>query len=350
MTRRDVLALVTGATGFIGRAVVARLRSAGYPTRGLVRPTSDTSQLERDYPEVGLRYGDLSDPESLVAAMDGCDWVLNCAGLNSFWERDATAYQRINVEGTQNVMLAALEAGVAKVVHVSTVMAYGFPDESPFREESAPGPHKSAYASSKYRGDQIAWELHETRGLPLVVVYLAAVLGAGDPKAVMQIARFLQRRVPVMIDSESRFTYVAIGDAAEAIVRAAEKPGNVGERYLVGNQRLTTAEYFQTISDLSGVPMPHWTIGRRTTLTLARLMAAWSGLTGTPPAMPLDLMRTAYARSLLFDGSKAEQELGIEYTPSRLALAEAVADIRRRQAARTGGAGLVEDERSEEAG
>jgi dihydroflavonol-4-reductase len=331
---QDLQVLVTGATGFIGRAVVARLRRAGYQTRGLVRTTSDTGALEREYPEVVLRYGDLGDHASLVAAMEGCDWVLNCAGLNSFWERDASAYRRINVEGTQNLMLAALEAEVAKVVHVSTVMAYGFPDESPFREESAPGPHKSAYARSKYQGDRTAWELHKTRALPLVVVYLAAVVGAGDPKPVMQIARFLEGRVPAMIDSDSQFTYVYIGDAAEAIVRAAEKPDNVGERYLVGNQRLTTAEYFQTVSALSGVAMPRRTIGRRTSLALARLMAAWSGLTGTPPAMPPDLMRTAFARSLLFDGGKAEQELGLEYTPSRLALAEAVEELRRRQAAR----------------
>jgi dihydroflavonol-4-reductase len=283
-------------------------------------------------PNVAVHRGNLSDKRSLVAAMDGCDWVLNCAGLNSFWESDERVFHQINVEGTRNVMEAALEARVSKVVHVSTVMAYGFPEASPFDEQSEPGIHVSKYARSKYDGDRIAWELHETSGFPLVVVYLAAVVGAGDRKSVMQISRFLRGQIPALIDSQSRFTYVHVGDAAKAIVRAAEKEGNEGERYLVGNQRLTTMEYFDIISQVSGVAMPRWTIGRRTALLLSRLMSGWARLTKRPPLMPYDLMRTAYRESLLFDGSKAERDMGISYTPVRVALEEAIGDITKQDA------------------
>jgi dihydroflavonol-4-reductase len=274
-----------------------------------------------------LYQGDLADRQALVAAMAGCDWVLNCAGLNSFWESDQRVFHQINVQGTRNVMEAALEAQVSKVVHVSTVMAYGFPEASPFDEQSEPGIHVSEYARSKYDGDRIAWELHDTSGLPLVVVYLAAVIGTGDRKSVMQISRFLRGQIPAMIDSQSLFTYVHVGDAARAIVRAAEKEDNEGERYLVGNQRLTTMEYFGIISQVSGVAMPGWTIGRRTALLLSRLMSGWARLTKRPPLMPYDLMRTAYRGSLLFDGSKAERDLGISYTPIRVALEEAIAEV-----------------------
>jgi dihydroflavonol-4-reductase len=326
--RLEKKVLVTGATGFVGGAVVESLVQAGYRPRCLVREGSEARALERFGLRVILHRGELADKLSLVAAMEGCDWVLNCAGLNSFWEPDVRVFDEINVEGTRNVMEASLEAQVGKVVHVSTVMAYGFPADSPFDEQSEAGPHVSEYARSKYDGDRIAWALYETSGLPLVVVYLAAVLGAGDRKAVMQISRFLRGQVPVMIDSEHLFTYVYVGDAAEAIVKAAEKEGNEGERYLVGNQRMTTREYFDIISDVSGVAMSRWTIGRRTTLLSARLMSGWARVTGRQPLMALDLMRTVYRGSLLFDGSKAERELGIRYTPARAALEEAVDDIR----------------------
>ena len=202
--------------------------------------------------------------------MEGCPVVLNCAGLNSFWEPDRRAFDRINVEGTRNVMRAALQTGVRRIVHVSTVMAYGFPSRMPFDAASAPGPHMSDYARSKHDGDEAARELLRTQGLPLVTVYLAAVVGRGDRKSVMQIRSFAQGRIPVMIRSPNLFTYVHIGDAAAAIVRAGDTEGNVGERYLVGAERLTTEQYFGIISELSGVPMPRLTIGRVPAMALAR--------------------------------------------------------------------------------
>ena len=206
-------------------------------------------------------------------------------------------------------------------------MAYGFPEDSPFHEDSKPGPHVSHYARSKYRGDQIAAGLHNQKGLPLVMVYLAAVVGKGDKKTTMQIGPFLKGKVPAMIDSAHLFTYVYVKDAARAIVRAAEKERNIGEKYLIGNQVMATREYFQMISDIAGVPMPRYTIGEKTALLLSWVLTSFAQLTGRPPLMPLELMRTVYESSLLFDAHKAETELGIRHTPIRIALEEAVADI-----------------------
>jgi len=334
--------LVTGASGFVGGAVVARLRGASHDVHCLVRRERAAASLRESFPDVRVHTGDLSDPASLRPALEGCDWLLNCAGLNSFWERipyspgqvspgrRASPYYRINVEGTRNLMTEALKAGVAKVVHVSTVMAYGFPGQMPFRESSPPGPHVSDYARSKFDGDLLARELQARHGLPLTVVYLAAVVGRGDPKAVMQIERFVRGGIPVMIHSENLFTYVHVQDAAEAIVQAAQKSGNEGEAYLVGRERLSTGQYFALISELSGVPVPGKTLGRGATLLLSRLLTAWARLTGRPPLLPLDLIRTQFRGSLLFDGSKAERELGIRYTPIREALGEAVEEARER--------------------
>jgi dihydroflavonol-4-reductase len=132
----------------------------------------------------------------------------------------------------------------------------------PFQEDSPPGPHRSEYARSKHEGDRRAVELHKNHGLPLVMVFLAAVFGRGDPKSVMQIRKFVDGGVPVMIRSPNRFTYVDIGDAATAIVGAAQKDGNIGEKYLVGGERYTTEEYFRIISRAGGVPMPKVYLGR----------------------------------------------------------------------------------------
>jgi dihydroflavonol-4-reductase len=325
------LILVTGGTGFVGSAVVTRLsREPECRVRVLVRATSDRGFLASLDPRPESVVGDVLDKASLLSAMRGSDLVVNCAGLNSFWERSRRPYCLLNIEAVRNVAEAAIESGLTKMVQVSTVMAYGFPADSPFSEESTPGTHVSQYARSKSRGDSVAQELCRRAGLPLVTVYLAAVVGAGDRKSVMQIHRFVRGAVPLMIDSPHRFTYVHIDDAAEAIVRATLAQDNAGERYLVGRDRLTTKEYFEIISAASGVPLPKRTIGRRTTLTLARLMSAAAKVTGRQPLMPYDLMATVYQDSLLFDGSKAERLLGLEYSPVESGLRDAVADVLRR--------------------
>jgi dihydroflavonol-4-reductase len=321
--------LVTGATGFVGGAVVRHLLEKGMRVRCLVRGRRKGEERALLQPPVELRVGDITEAGTLPAAMDGAGLVLNCAGLNSFWEPDRGAFARINVQGTRNVMLAALEARVTKVVHVSTVMAYGFPDRMPFTADSSPGPHMSEYARSKHEGDEAARAMACSGGLPLVVVHLAAVVGRGDPKSVMQIRDFVQGRVPVMIRSANRFTYVDIDDAAEAIIAAGLKAGNAGARYLVGGHRLTTMDYFAVISELSGVPLPRLSIGRGAAMTLARLLTAWAAVVRRPPLLPLDLVRTQFRGSLLFDGDSAAAALGISYTPIRTPLAEAVEDARR---------------------
>ncbi len=318
--------LVTGATGFVGGAVARHLLAKGAAVRCLVRDRARATAREWLRPPVDLRVGDITDPASLAPAMEGAGLVLNCAGLNSFWEPDRRAFVRINVEGARTVVQAALRARVGKVVHVSTAMAYGFPPISPFTAGVAAGPHMSEYARSKHEGDEAALQLARAGGLPLVVVHLAAVVGRGDAKSVMQVRDFVQGRIPLMIRSANRFTYVAIDDAAEAIIAAGLAEGNAGSRYLVGSERLTTTEYFRIISDLSGVPMPRLSIGRGAAMAIARLLTAWAAVVRRPPLLPLDLARTQFRGSLLFDGDSAATALGISYTPIRAALAEAVAE------------------------
>jgi dihydroflavonol-4-reductase len=172
---------VTGGTGFVGKPTVRRLVEGGHEVRCLVRRTSHTRMLE----ELGcqLAYGDVTDKASVLDGMKGCDWLVHLANVYYFWEPDKGVYHRVNVEGTRNVMEAALEAGVSKVAHVSTLVVWGKPTQLPFNERTPVGPERfSQDAQSKYEGDLVVWELYRERELPVVVLYPGTVLGADDPK------------------------------------------------------------------------------------------------------------------------------------------------------------------------
>jgi dihydroflavonol-4-reductase len=260
--------------------------------------------------------------------MSGCDWVANLANVYSFWEPDKRVYTEVNVEGTRNVMECALETGVTKVVHVSTMATYGKPADVPFVEESAAGSVRfSTYAESKYRGDLIAWELYETEGLPVLMVYPSYVLGPGDDKPTGQYIQSLIRgRRPATAFNDSILTWVHVRDVAEVIVRALEKDGNVGERYLVGKEQLSIQAFNELISEISGFPLPRMSLPDPVAMANAANATWWADLIKKPPVMGMAVDQyRAMKEGQQGDGSKAERELGITYTPIRAALKEAIA-------------------------
>ena len=306
--------------------MVKRLSQTEHELCCLVRKPSQVRQIE----DMGATTvtGDVTDRDSLLEGMRGRDWVMNLANLYSFWEPNRGIFTDVNVVGTRNVMECALETGVSKVVHVSSTVVYGKPEDRPFTEESSVGPVRfSEYARTKYAGDLIAWELYEKKGLPVVMVYPGAVLGPGDPKATGRFIRdLMNRRLPAKVFQDSILTFVHVGDVAEAIVRAAEKENNIGEKYFVGKHQLSIREVCEMISDISGVPLPKISLPDSLVMVNAALLTWLANLTKKPPmwGMSVDQMRTM-RQGLRFDGSKAERELGITYTPIRVALEEAIA-------------------------
>jgi len=320
---------ITGATGFIGTHLAERLAPTEHELCYLVRKTSDVSRLRKL--GVTLITGDVTDKDSLLDGMKGCDWVINLANVYSFWEPNRQVYTDVNVGGTRNVMEAALETGVAKVVHMTTSVVYGKPAGDPFTEESAVGPIRfSEYAQTKYAGTLAAWELYEKKGLPLVMIYPGAVVGPDDPKPTGQyIMDLINRRLPAAVFQDSVLTFVHVRDVAEAIVRALEKGDNIGEKYLVGKHQLSFRELNQMISEVSGVPLPKIRLPDSLVMLNAALLTWLADLTKKPPmwGMSKDQMRTM-KEGLRFDGRKAERELGITYTPIHVAIEEAIASYR----------------------
>jgi dihydroflavonol-4-reductase len=317
---------ITGASGFIGKHLVRRLTQTEHEMVCLVRKTSDVSDLEGC--GASLVIGDVTDKASLLDGMCGCDWLVNLANLYSLWEADKSLFRKINVSGVRNVMECVLETGISKVVHVSSVTIYGKPADCPFSEDSPVGPMRvSEYARTKYAGDLVAWELFEQRGLPLVVIYPAAVLGPGDDKpSGKYIQLLISGGVPARIIEDAVLTYVHVRDVAEAIVRALEKEDNLGERYLVGGEQLSDGEFIRLICKIAAVPQPRMTLPDWLAEINSALLTVVADLTKRPPLW--NLSKDAFQarkQGFICDGSKAKRELGVTYTPVRIALEETIA-------------------------
>lgn len=319
---------VTGATGFVGSAVIPKLAASGHQLRCLVRASSLTTGLDRAGAE--LVRGDVTVRESLAPAMAGCDSVVHLANLYSLWEPDPRLYTTVNIDGTRNVMEAALESRVPKVVHISTVLVYGKPAEIPFSEETPPGSEQfSEYARTKAEGDRIAWGLHCERGLPLVVLYPAGILGPGDDKFTGQVIRNLvSGKMPATMLDDAVLTYVHVDDVAAGIVRAMEKQDNIGEKYILGTNQLSMREFFEIVCDCSGTAVPRLRIPDWLAMPTARLLTLLADLTNRPPlwGMAVDAVRMGI-EGVQADGTKAERELGISYTPVRQALEECIRSL-----------------------
>jgi len=327
-TRKPIL-LVLGATGFVGRHFVERIvREQKFLIRCLVRRNSNISALQALGKDISFCFGDITDETTLPEAFKDAWGVVNLAGYREFWSQDSNHFYQVNERGAMNVFRASLEAGVKKVVHVSTPLAYGVPDHIPFNEGSTPGRHPSDYARSKYLGDQAGWRMHEREQLPLTIVHLAAVIGAGDDKETMEVRRAVEGKLPALVGANTTYTYVYVKDAAEAIARALLKSDSTGRSYLIGNQRATTRDYFTIIGRLAGVPVPRWNIPEAFLKPLAVGMDVVARKTGKRPMLPLDVLKTTSAGSLLFDPGRGIEELGMSYTPLETALAESIADIR----------------------
>lgn len=320
--------LVTGGTGFIGHFLVADLAKSRHEVVCLVRATSDNAAVVAA--GASLTVGDLGDRSSLATSMCGCDAVINLAGTYDFWVPDRAAYRAVNVIGTRNVMEAALETGVPKVVHVSTAAVFGNAPW-PITEHTPYGSRRAnEYAETKLEGELVAWRLFNERRLPLVVAYPVAVIGPGDPKPSGRfVDNLAHQRLPASVFAGSPFAFVDVRDVTTALVRITEKPGNIGERYLLGGTNMRFGEITDLICDVAGVRPPRLTMPGWLAMAGAYGLTALSLVTRRPPLLDLsiDQMRLM-SLGFVGDDSNSRRELGIEYRPIRATIEDAVASLR----------------------
>jgi dihydroflavonol-4-reductase len=320
-----VKALVTGATGFIGSHLARRLVARGYHVRALARPTSRRQVLSGLALEWAI--GDVRDPGSLHKAIRGCDVLFHVAADYRLWVPDPAAMYASNVEGTRNVLAAARDAAVQRVVYTSSVATVGLPpDGRPGTEEDFVRPDDVVghYKRSKVLAEREAFKACQD-GLPVVIVNPSTPVGPGDvkPTPTGRIIRdFLRRRMVAYVDTG--LNLIDVRDVAEGHVLALER-GKVGQRYILGSRNLTLQQVFSILEKLTGIEAPRFRAPLPLAMALAYLDESIEGsLLGRTPWVPVVGVKLA-RKPMYFDAAKAVRELGLSPSPVEDALAGAAA-------------------------
>ena len=248
--------MLTGATGLLGSNVAAELTQRGYHVKVLLRKSSNTIALA-DLP-VTHCLGDITDPESIRAAMRDCQIVIHAAANTSQWGPDIAQHDAVNVQGTENVLSAIQSNDVERFIYVSTAntLAPG-PLENPGDETGAFGYQSGStpYIDTKYRAEQLVLEAVAAQGIPAVIVNPTFIIGARDAKPSSGKMILFYLRSPLVMCPPGGKNYVSASDAAMAIVNAIEY-GRVGERYLLAGANLSYSDFFTKIGQVTGRQKP----------------------------------------------------------------------------------------------
>ena len=314
--------LVTGASGFIGSAVTRQLLAREQEVIALVEPGADTTNLEGlDVKQV---VGDLRSREDVQSAVNGCRAVFHVAALYRFWARDPEAFYSVNVEGTKNMLGAADEAGVERLVYTSTVGTLGLEHVSGTAsadERSFPDVRHlyGSYKRSKYVAEhEVLRAIAE--GLPASLVLPTFPVGPGDraptPTGKL-VLDFLNGRMPAYVDTVLNVAHV--DDLAAGQVLALEK-GRTGRSYILGGENLTLQELLGELATITGLPAPYGRVPKSLALAVAAVSELVEGrVLRRHPSVPLEAARMSTSQ-MSFDISRARQELGYAPRPAVEAL------------------------------
>jgi NAD+-dependent farnesol dehydrogenase len=310
--------LVTGATGFIGKNLVQALIKKGDQVRVLYRNAAKTADLQIS--GVSFYKGDITDKRSLEEAMQSCTYVFHLAAYAKVWSREADTYEKINVQGTINVLEAAIACGIKKVLVTSTAGVFGpSGSHAPVDEETKRiVPYFSEYERTKDKADYLLMEQYATQ-IPLTIVCPPRVYGPGEISQSNSVTRILElysrgkfRIIPG--DGEAIGNYVYVDDVVNGMVLALEK-GKTGERYILGGENVTYSDFFATLAEVTGKKCRMIKLPAGIILFIARIMKAGADLFGIPP-----LITPGWAGKYLYNwevsSSKAEKDLG--YKPRSL--------------------------------
>jgi dihydroflavonol-4-reductase len=311
-------ALVTGGTGFVGSNIALRLIEHGWEVRILERPEASHILLE-DGP---FEYvtGDVLIPETLPPAMPGVDVVFHAAGVVDYWRQGVERMYQVNVEGTHNVMEAALKVRVNRVVHTSSTAAMGIHPNTMVDETFTFNvkPERFVYGHSKHLAEEIVLDAVR-KGLPAVIVNPTTVIGPRDIRKVSSgmVVEIVNHCAPPLIPPGG-INVVPICDAAQGHIEAALK-GRIGERYILGGENMPLLHLYQTIADVVGCgmklkSMPRWMVSLTAGLT-DMLQPQTSG----PVPLTGDRLRLE-AQMFYFDTSKARESFSMPKTPLRITI------------------------------
>lgn len=314
--------VVTGATGYIGGVLVRALADRGDPIRAVFRERSGIF----DAPGVEWVRGDVLDRDSMVAAFRDADVVFHLASLVSIEPRMADAMRAVNVAGARNVVEAALECGVRRLVHFSSIRAYNqFPLDEALDETRGRvgGLSRPAYDRSKALGED-EFRHGVERGLDAVILNPTGVLGPYDrgPTGVGQFFVDLRRRrVPMLI--AGGFDCVDVRDVVGATL-AAETRGRSGENYILGGRWHSVPELARLSEAVTGVPVPRVVCPTALARCWTPFQMAWDRLHARPPLYTPDALHHISRSNRRVSSARARDELGFAPRPVRDSVRDAV--------------------------
>jgi dihydroflavonol-4-reductase len=317
------LCLVTGATGFVGSAVARAMLEGGHRVRVLARPGGNRRNLA-DLP-VDIAEGAMEDGPSLTRAVAGCRYLFHVAADYRLWVPNPAAMFRANVDGTRDLMKAALAEGVERIVHTSSVATIGLvsggvaDEDSRGRIDDMIGPYKQ----SKFQAEEVVRGLIAERGLPAIIVNPSTPVGPRDlrptptGRLILEAAR---GHMPGFVDTGLNIVHV--DDVAAGHLAAAET-GRIGERYILGGENMALAEILAEVARTVGRRPPRVKVPYLAALAVAAGAELMARVTGREPFTTLDGVRMT-KKKMYFSSVKASRELGYRPRPAREAIADAV--------------------------
>jgi len=305
---------LTGATGFIGGRLARRLREAGHEVTALVRSPEKAAPLKRL--GIAIAQGDITDPESLTAPMRGAEAVFHAAAWYKVGVRDRSPAHRINVEGTRNVLEAALASGVRRAVYTSTLAVFSdTKGESVDESYVFKGSHLSEYDRTKWLAHYEAAEPLGRAGLPLTIVQPGVVYGPGDHSVTGETLRsYLRRRLPIAAKG-SAYCWAHVDDVVDGHILALEK-GRAGESYIIAGPAHTLIEALAVAESVTGIKAPRLKLGPGMLRFSAAVMTVLGRLIPLPVLYHGETLRVGAGVTYLGSNAKARRELG--YRPRSL--------------------------------
>jgi nucleoside-diphosphate-sugar epimerase len=318
--------MVTGSTGFIGSSLVKELLKLNVTVHVLVRSKQKLAAEILNH--VTVFEGELHDSSLLDAAMKGCDHVFHLAGSTVIWSKDKTLASRINVEGTRNILEAAVRNHIKKVVFTST--AGTLPpsaDDKPV-DENAPAPtvYLTDYELSKRQAELVCADF-ATRGLDVVIVNPTRVYGPGllnkSNSVTILIKKYINGTWRFIPGAGSQTgNYVYIGDVVQGHLLALEK-GRSGERYILGGENISFNRLFEIMAEACGKKYKLFSVPASAMTAFANVELFLADRFGKPPLItPAWLKR--YNQDRLVSSMKAMKELGYHITPLSQGIKETI--------------------------
>lgn len=318
-------AFITGATGFVGAAVAWLLESQGYALRLLCRPHNDRRNLQ-GLTNYEIVEGDLTAPASYASALKGCAALFHVAADYRIWVPDEAAMNRINIDGTKALMLAAQKAGIPRIVYTSSVATLGIPAGGEGTEDTpvALANMVGVYKQSKYLAEEVVCVLIRESALPAIIVNPSTPIGPRDIKPTPTgriIIEAAAGRMPAFVDTGLNVAHV--DDVAMGHWLAFEK-GQIGQRYILGGENLAFGEILKIVAGLTGRKAPTLKLPRLPLFPLAYAAEFIAKITGKEPMLTVDGLKMS-KKKMFFSSDKARRELGYAPRPAQDAIADAVA-------------------------